>query len=159
MNLSKLQEIVEDRGAWCAAVHGVAKSQIQLSDWTTKRLSQKAFWKWGKECSAIADDFGEGQHFSQKVRKSLQKAGSCTSECQDVQCFRGIRGGDICERWEKVPEVASLSSWGHQFGFDPEARFSSRCPGHSTWSSWKDKINLLVGKITQELRQYQDPCP
>ena len=25
MNLSKLQEIVEDRGAWCAAVHGVAK--------------------------------------------------------------------------------------------------------------------------------------
>ena len=27
MNLSKLQEIVEDRGAWCVAVHGVAKSQ------------------------------------------------------------------------------------------------------------------------------------
>ena len=26
-NLSKLQEIVEDRGAWCVAVHGVAKSQ------------------------------------------------------------------------------------------------------------------------------------
>ena len=27
MNLSKLQEIVKDRGAWCAAVHRVAKSQ------------------------------------------------------------------------------------------------------------------------------------
>ena len=26
MNLTKLQEIVEDRGAWCAAVHGVTKS-------------------------------------------------------------------------------------------------------------------------------------
>ena len=26
MNLSKLQEIVEDRGGWCAAIHGVAKS-------------------------------------------------------------------------------------------------------------------------------------
>ena len=32
MNLSKLQEIVEDRGAWCAAVHGVAKSRTRLSD-------------------------------------------------------------------------------------------------------------------------------
>ena len=32
MNLSKLQEIVEDRGAWCAAVHGVTKSWTQLSN-------------------------------------------------------------------------------------------------------------------------------
>ena len=36
MNLSKLKEIVKDREAWCAAVHGVTKSQTQLSDWTTK---------------------------------------------------------------------------------------------------------------------------
>ena len=30
-NFSKLQEIVEDRGAWSAIVHGVTKSQTQLS--------------------------------------------------------------------------------------------------------------------------------
>ena len=31
-NLSKLQEVVEDRRAWCAAVHGVAKSQTQFNN-------------------------------------------------------------------------------------------------------------------------------
>ena len=32
MNLSKLWVIVEDTGAWCAVVHGVAKSQTRLGD-------------------------------------------------------------------------------------------------------------------------------
>ena len=43
MSLSKLRELVTDREAWRAAIHGVAKSWARLSDWT-ERCSNPNLW-------------------------------------------------------------------------------------------------------------------
>ena len=39
-SLNELQELVMDREAWCAVIHGVTKSQTRLSDWTELKVAQ-----------------------------------------------------------------------------------------------------------------------
>ena len=62
MNLSKLGELVIDREAWRAAIHGVARSRTRLSDWTELSMLSCICWPslcllWRNVCSGLLPIF------------------------------------------------------------------------------------------------------
>ena len=55
MSLIRLQELVMDRDAWHATVHGIEKSRIRLSSWPElKRNWRTSWWRWKRRVKKLA---------------------------------------------------------------------------------------------------------
>ena len=110
-NLSKLQEIVEDREAQSAAVHGVTKSQTRFSDWSRTTFPNISWWS--VNWSRIFSDYKSVQSLSRvrllcwwchpTISSSVILFSSCLQSCPAPGFFSMSQVLHI--RWPKVFEL------------------------------------------------------
>ena len=95
MSLSELQEMVMDREAWRAAIHGVAKSQTRLSDWTELNWTECLQMPWNQKMIASwKESYNKPRQYVEKQRHYSADKGPYS---QGYMVFPVVMYG--CESW------------------------------------------------------------
>ena len=142
MNLNKFQELVMDKEAWRAEVHGVTKSQTQLSNWTEQGtpLSAEAWW-------SCPGELGSGSEVVNRALKTpwaLCLSGSRWSllaiplllaPCVCLECCYAL----VCESHGRAALITPTTSLRLLFrpGRDKQGTWVLLCRDQVVWPGWR----------------------
>ena len=135
MSLGKLQVLVMDREAWCAAFHGVTNNRTQLRDWT-----EPSWWSCSFVILCWVSVFGEIQH-------------SPVDGCSAASCNFGVLGGkDECTSFYSIILCFILGDWNIKVG---KSRYTWNnrqvWPWSTKWS--RAKANSFARECTGHSKQ------
>ena len=87
MSLGRLWQLVMDREAWHAAIHGIAKSRTQLSDWTKKMTHMVSVWSTDVYQLKKMLDQTVSWHVCLELRVTFTPASSCPDFCYSLSLY------------------------------------------------------------------------